>query len=213
MQNAGVNNDSAIVLMSMGTESSDATTPTRLYWTLKYYGHDDMAVLDGGMAKWLKEKRPVSTERTTPPKGNFQARAERKELLATPEDVSAALEDPKVQIVDGRTQDYYLGLLQKKYVYAPGHVSTAKNLPHPYLFQPKPPMTFRPQAQIAEVAGALGLDTAQPAITYCDSGHLSTGHWFVMHEMMGNRNVKLFDGSMHQWTKDKSNPVTSMKVE
>ena len=58
----------------------------------------------------------------------------------------------------------------------------------------------------------MGVKTDAKTITYCNSGHLASGGWFMMHELMGNKNVKLYDGSMHEWTLEK-HPVTAMKME
>ena len=58
----------------------------------------------------------------------------------------------------------------------------------------------------------MGIKTDKKSITYCNSGHLATGSWFVLSELMGNKNVKMYDGSMHQWTLEKRN-VTKLKME
>ncbi|MDH5396071.1 MAG: rhodanese-like domain-containing protein, partial [Gammaproteobacteria bacterium] len=58
----------------------------------------------------------------------------------------------------------------------------------------------------------MGITTDKNSITYCNSGHLATGSWFVLSEILGNKNVKMYDGSMHQWTLEKHD-VTKMKME
>lgn len=65
---------------------------------------------------------------------------------------------------------------------------------------------FRPAAAYKPLFAVSGIDASQPIITYCDSGHYSTGHWFVLHELLGNQAAASYDGSMHEWTKFK-NPV------
>ena len=93
MQDSGVNKDSTIVIVSKGENDGDMTGATRLYWQLKYYGHDKMAILNGGMGQWLKDKRKISIKAEKVNKGNWIATAERKEILATSEDVAAAVKD------------------------------------------------------------------------------------------------------------------------
>lgn len=210
MRESGVNNDSAVVIVTKGESSKDLTFGTRLYWTLKYYGHDNVAMLDGGMKRWLMDGRKATKRATDPKQGNFTAGEERREMLALDVDVEQAVQNRKVQLLDGRDPDYYLGLKQKDYVYAKGHITSARNVPHPTLFDDSGDgLKFRDAKSLKVVMSAANVDPGQPTITYCDSGHLSTGHWFVLHELLGNKQARLYDGSMHQWTKNKSHPVNT----
>lgn len=214
MRAFGVNNGGAIVLTSDGTSSKYSTFATRMYWQLKYYGHDNVAILNGGNAKWKADGNAFNCDKTaTAAKGNFTAGSGRDAMLATPAEVAQAIKSG-VTLIDGRTQDYYLGSKQKKsYVYAKGHISGAKNFPHPQWFPAKGPAVFLSAHDLAMTMKEIGIDAHAPAITYCDSGHLSTGVWFVMHELLGNKDASMFDGSMHQWTLDKNNPTTAGKME
>lgn len=213
IQAHGVNQDSAIVIVSEGQNNGDMTGATRLYWQLKYYGHDNMAVLNGGVAQWLMDKHKVSIKKSAPGKGNWKATAERKEILATSEDVAKAVKDKSIQLVDNRPISQYLGAMYKKsYVYAPGHIPTAKSFPNELLTKVAAPAKFNSTKQLTSLSKALGIDPKKPAIAYCNSGHLATGGWFYMSEIMGNKNVKMYDGSMHQWTKEKR-PTVTMRMD
>lgn len=212
MQSHGVNKDSAVVIVSKGATSKDMTFTTRLYWQLKYYGQDNLAVLDGGTAKWAADGHSLSRDKSDPARGDWEPVARRDALLATTAEVSKAVEDG-TRIIDARTEDYYLGTEQKDYVYQKGHISGAKNFPHTLLVSGKTAATFLPAEDLAQLMEAKGIDPKAPAITYCDSGHLSTGAWFVMHELLGNTDARLYDGSAHEWTKDASNPMTAMQAE
>jgi len=208
MRSLGVNNDSAVVIVADGGNTPTLTFATRAYWTFKYFGHDKVAVLDGGTAKWKAENRPMSAEASgEPAAGNFSARAERREMLATTADVEAATKK-KTQLVDGRTADYYLGQDKKDYVYAKGHIPGAKNLAHTQLVDDKT-HAFKSVADLKKLLAGAGVDPAKPTITYCDSGHLSTGQWFVLSELMGNKKARLYDGSMHEWTKRKADAIST----
>lgn len=204
MQELGVNKDSAIIVVSKGESDGDITNATRLYWQLKYYGHDNMAILNGGMAQWLKETRKISIDAEKVAKGDWLATAERKEILATSEDVAAAVAAKDTQIMDTRPVSLYLGTWRKKsYVYDDGHIPGAKVFPTEVLTEPKMPAKFIATNKLKSMAEQMGFDTSAKTITYCNSGHLATGMWFVMHELMGNKNAKMYDGSMHQWTLEK----------
>lgn len=213
MQDAGVNKDSVIVIVSKGENDGDVTEATRLYWQLKYYGHDNIAILNGGMGQWLKDRRKISIKASKVKKGNWVATAERKEILATSEDVAAAVKSKDTQLMDTRSLSLYLGTWRKKsYVFADGHIPGAKVFPTELLTQPKAPARFIATKELKTMAEQMGLDTSAKTITYCNSGHLATGMWFVMSELMGNKNTKMYDGSMHQWTLEKR-PTVKMKME
>ncbi|HID49162.1 MAG TPA: hypothetical protein EYP40_06055 [Chromatiales bacterium] len=171
-----------------------------------------MAILNGGTAQWIKEGRKVSTRAVKPARGNWVATAERKEILATSEDVAKAMQDKSAQLVDTRTIDLYLGTWRKGYVYEKGHIPGAKNLSHLTLVKPGMGAKILPVEELQQLAIAMGVDPARPTITYCNSGHLASGSWFVMHELMGNKKAKLYDGSMHEWTLEKR-PVKAMVME
>lgn len=211
MQDAGVNKDSAVVIVSKGKDNKDLTIATRFYWQMKYYGHDNMAILNGGMAQWLIDKRKISSKASKAKKGNWKSTAERNEILATSKDVEAALK-AKTQLVDTRQISLYLGTWRKKsYVYDNGHIPGAKPFPNELLSSTMP-AKFLKVSDSKLLFQQMGITTDKQAITYCNSGHLATGSWFVLSELMGNKNVKMYDGSMHQWTLEKHN-VTKMKME
>lgn len=211
MQDAGINKDSAVIIVSEGMNDGDLTMATRLYWQLKYFGQDNMAILNGGMAQWLSDRRPISNEDTKPAKGDWVATAERNELLATTEDVNNGLKSA-VQLVDNRPLSQYMGVVKKSYVYESGHIPGAKSYPTELMTDHNTPAKFLPVQELRELAKGMGIDTGAQSITYCNSGHLASGGWFIMHELMGNKNVKLYDGSMNEWTLNKGK-TTSMKME
>ena len=211
MQNAGVNKNSSVVIVSKGENNLDLTMATRFYWQMKYYGFDNMAVLNGGMAQWIIDKRKVSTKKTKAKKGNWVATAERNEILATTKDVEMAVNN-KGQLVDTRPISLYLGTWRKKsYVFNNGHIPGAKPYPNELLTS-KMPAKFFNISDSKSLFSQMGIKTDKKSITYCNSGHLATGSWFVLSELMGNKNVKMYDGSMHQWTLEKHD-VTAMKME
>lgn len=211
MQKAGANKDSAIVIVSKGENNLDLTMATRFYWQMKYYGHDNMAILNGGMAQWIMDNRKISSQADKAKKGNWVATAERNEILATSKDVEAAVKD-KGQLVDTRPISLYLGTWRKKsYVYDNGHIPGAKPYPNE-LLSSNMPAKFLTKSDSKSLFEQMGITTDKNSITYCNSGHLATGSWFVLSEILGNKNVKMYDGSMHEWTLEKR-AVTSMKME
>ncbi len=212
MQQSGLDKDSTIVIVTKGQSNLDMTMAARLYWQLKYYGHDNMAILNGGMAQWILDGRKIVFDNSKPGKGNWVATAERKHMLATTGDVQKAVGNKSVQLVDNRPIDLYLGTWKKSYVYSKGHIPGAKTWPNSVLTTHGTPARFLPTKEVQALTKGLGIDTGKPTITYCNSGHLAAGGWFVMHEVLGNKNVKLYDGSMHEWTLRKQ-PVKALVME
>lgn len=217
MQNSGVSSESAVVITSEGQDPKQVIHTTRLYWTLKYYGHDNVAVLNGGTAQWAKEKRKIKYGKSRPERGNFVATAERSELLATTEDVVKAMETGTPQLLDVRGQDQYLGLTYyPKFVKAEakGHIPGAKNYPITLMVNSSGPVaTFYSTEDVRKVADLFDIDLSQPTISYCNSAAMASLGWFVVHELLGNEQASVYDGSMHEWGMDSNRPLVTMKME
>lgn len=206
MQAAGVDADKPIVLVPLGVDVADLDDALRAYWQLKVYGEDRIAVLDGGMAGWLLEGRPYSSEATAAKTGNWRAVADRSaQYGASSEDVAAAVANKSATLVDGRDLRSFHGLAKRDYVYAAGHIPGARVLPPELLTKPVAggAVKLHSLATYRGIAAASGVDADKPSIAYCNSGHLASGPWFVMSELLGYRNARLYDGSMHQWTLEK----------
>ncbi len=216
MKNAGVNNDSAVVIVGNGESPMDALVAARLYWMLKYYGHDDVALLDGGTKQWLVDGRTVEFGESRPRRGRFRAEMERSELLASADDVAAAIDDEGVQLVDVRDPEDYIGLTYHPKLTSAdrkGHVPSAKSWPIGTQVNSKGVARYYDPGAIRRVAEIMGVDPAAPTITYCWSGGQGALNWFVMHELLGNEQVKLYDGSMHEWAQDAERPLVSMSAD
>ena len=212
MRSWGVNKDDTIIIMSQGAGSGDITMATRLYWQIKYFGHDRLAILDGGMAQWLLEEKPASIEARGVSPGNWRAGNINENIYASSEEVARAVKDKSVQLVDTRGLGYYLGLYKQSYVRSKGHIPGAKVFPDELLTSATAPAVFSDTDQLGQMSAELGIDTRGNIITYCNSGQLASASWFVFSELLGNKNVKLYDGSMHQWALEKR-PLTRMTME
>jgi len=214
MQDSGVNQNSAVIISHRGEGPKEVAFATRLYWTVKYFGHDNVALLDGGVAKWAAEKHKVEYGRTRPSKGNWKAGVERKGILATADDVQKAIAEGE-QIVNPLSQDVYLGLkLKKGVVPKRGHIASAKNMPFDVLVNTSPKgASFYTLDQLKQIASAVGFDASKPVITHCNTGHIASLGWFVSYELLGNKQTRLYDGSMEEWSADPSRPVTAFKME
>lgn len=207
MRKLGVRNDQAIVIVTNGKDSDAVTMGTRVYWTLKYFGGDNLALLDGGLKKWQAESRSLAFDNPAITPSQFTVGKTRPEVLAQLGDVEKATKMPVTHLVDGRTADYYVGQNITSDVKSKGHIPGARMLSHKDLINEKTG-TFLPKAELVALANEAGISVNGDSIAYCNTGHLASGAWFVLSELVGNSKVRLYDGSMHEWTKSSSRPVS-----
>jgi thiosulfate/3-mercaptopyruvate sulfurtransferase len=205
IQSVGIDAGKPIVLVSVGSEIAEVDDALRVYWQFKVYGEDDIAVLDGGMANWLLEGREFKSEAASTKTGNWLAKADRSaQYFASSEDVAKAIADKKTSLIDARDSKHFLGLVKRDYVGAYGHLEGAKLYPTELMFKSAGgAVKFMGANTYKALMAAQGIDTNMPSISYCNSGHLSSGPWFVASEILGNKSSKLYDGSMHEWTLEK----------
>jgi thiosulfate/3-mercaptopyruvate sulfurtransferase len=201
MRGLGVGQDDVLVITSVGETSDEVNMAARLYWTLKTYGETDMALLDGGNVAWLAAGLPVSTApMATVAAGDWTAGELDKTWFAGIDDLKPAGAAP--MLIDARPSPQYHGLYFKKpSVAAGGHVAGALSFPiDMQTRQVGLAQTFMTAAQYAKVLSALDIKPQPGAISYCNTGHMAAGAWFVLSEIMKIDGVRLYDGSMHEWT-------------
>lgn len=210
MQDAGLDKGATIVIASPAEDVGSLDMATRLYFQLKYFGDDNIAVLNGGTNAWIGAGYAVSTEAIGAKKGNWTASAERKEILATTQDVKDALRTGTTQLVDARPTAQFFGLAKSPVVLAAGHVQGARSFPTEVIAKTaNGAQQFMGPNAYRAVFQQQNIKPDQATITYCNTGHLASGAWFVAHEIMQNKNAKLYAGSMNEWTNLK-NPVVGL---
>lgn len=213
MRNAGVDSNKHIVITTNAESTFDLTMAARMFWQVKYFGHTEVSLLNGGTAQWIIDGHDVSsstTDKTS--KGNWQSGSLNPSIFADSDETSVASQKSDIQLVDVRSLGQYLGSQKSGKAKAKGHIPTAKTYPIELLTSHNLPVKFLTSDELKQLSNALGIDDQQPLITYCNSGHMASGAWFAFHEILGNENTKLYDGSMHQWTHE-NRPVVSMILE
>jgi thiosulfate/3-mercaptopyruvate sulfurtransferase len=206
----GVQSGKPIVIVPAGQDATDLNDATRLYWQFKVFGEDNITLVNGGTTAWISEGREVVSGPSKPAEGNWSGKTERMDLLATSDDVEKAIATQSAQLVDARNASQYLGLSKRDVVFSFGHIPGAHNVSSDlFVTSGGDAARMLPAATYRDVFKASGVDPQAPAITYCNTGHLASGAWFVMSEVLGNKQTKLYDGSMHEWTMEKR-PVQSV---
>ncbi len=209
MRAHGVNNNSLLVLSHRGENPGHVAGAARLYWHMKYYGFDRVALLDGGNPAWVEALEDLVTESTMVAPGNYPVGNEDTDIVATMQQVREALGNDKVTLIDTRELRYHVGLEMKDYVYARGHISGSRNLPYNFLNPLKENTRYFDRQTYLDLLDALRIDFDDSLILYCNSAYECSSNWFVLHEILGKQDVRIYDGSLHQWTQYESNPMTT----
>lgn len=202
--NLGVDNDDHVVIVPWGTDSSEFGGATRVYWTFKYLGHDEVSILDGGWRQYDAQGGARAAEPAQPVAAEFTYELQ-DELLATTEDVVAALEEG-VALVDGRPAEQYRGQSKSPVVATAGTIPGSVNIEHSKLYSADYAMFAQPET-VAALTQAVNLGADEENIVFCNTGHWASVAWFALSEVQGNKNTSMYDGSMAEWTKDPARPV------
>ncbi|MFC3166077.1 sulfurtransferase [Ciceribacter thiooxidans] len=202
----GVSNESQIVIVPAGTDSSEFGAATRVYWTFKVLGHDAVTILDGGWRAWQAANGETSADVVQPQPASFKANF-RDELYASTADVEKARASGDVQLVDGRPAEQFAGKAKSPVVRLAGTIPGAVNLEQGKLYDAQKGSFVSPE-KVAALAGAAGVKEDEQSIAFCNTGHWASVAWFGLSEVEGKKNVKLYDGSMAEWASDPARPVT-----
>ncbi len=203
MREAGVNSDDRVVIAPSGTRvNGDMTVAARLYWAMRYYGHDDVVLLDGGVAAWRQAGgETVAAPAQAVEAGDFTARTARPEIHVSAGDIDTILEDGSATLTDNRPLEQFTGLFTKDYVQASGHLPGAVPVPFALFSTARDGIHYwRSPGEVQRVLTAMGIAGDEAVITYCNSGHVSAMAWFAISEVGGHDDTALYDGSLHEWT-------------
>jgi len=194
---AGIKADSKVVIV----ESNGArfTWATRVAWTLVYAGIADVAVLDGGFEAWTKASKRVTTGMEFKDETNFKV----KFVPGYIADKAYVLKNLKsAQILDVRAYDNYFGVTKQGFVEQFGHIPGAIMLPASWITDANG--MVKPLAELEAMIASQKISNRQEVITQCDSGVLATTWWWVLTQQLGWTNVRSYDGSAQDISKDPS---------
>ncbi len=203
LSTAGIEPTTSVVVVGMNESIPLRTDVTRVAFTLRYVGVENVAVLSGGFDKWVAEKKTVSKDAVKPKAKPYRGKFN-KQFVVNKAYVMGAL--GKALLLDIRAPEFYKGEKKLDFVARTGHIKGAANLPPGALYNPDG--TYKSKAQIEAIAKpVVGADLNREIITYCDTGKVCTCWWLALSDLLGYKNVKVYDGSSMEWMKDPNAPV------
>jgi thiosulfate/3-mercaptopyruvate sulfurtransferase len=196
---SGVSNDTTIILYGDNNNWFAAYA----FWQLKYYGHKDVRLMNGGRKKWIEEKRPLTKEAAKVTPATYRATGPDESLRARKEHVFSLIEKKGAgHLVDVRSPDEFTGKIiappgMNETAQRAGHIPTAANVP--WSQAANEDGTFKSADQLKQLYEGKGVTARGEVVAYCRIGERSSHTWFVLKYLLGYDNVKNYDGSWTEW--------------
>lgn len=198
LQQSGINNDTTIILYGDNNNWFAAWA----YWLLKYYGHEDVKILDGGRKKWEAEDRELTTDGPDYDKTNYTISGTKDEYRAFRNDIRDRLNSSDFGLVDVRSPEEFSGEKLgpeglNEGAQRPGHIPGASNIPWSKAVNEDG--TFKSADELKEIYENEGITSDKEIIAYCRIGERSAHSWFVLNELLEYPTVRNYDGSWTEW--------------
>lgn len=196
---SGVSNDTTIILYGDNNNWFAAYA----LWQLKYYGHQDVRLMNGGRKKWLEEKRALTADAPKVAAATYRATGPDESLRAYKDQVLSIVQRKTAgRLVDVRSVDEFTGKIiappgMSETAQRAGHIPTAANIP--WAQAANEDGTFKSADQLKQLYQGKGVDGSGETIAYCRIGERSSHTWFVLKYLLGYDNVKNYDGSWTEW--------------
>jgi thiosulfate/3-mercaptopyruvate sulfurtransferase len=203
----GIDEDSHVVIVPAGVHVLDFGAAARVYWTLKVAGHEKVSILDGGFAAWRGAGYAVELGVNRPTAKLFSVTFDSSRLIELAE-VERIEKSHEATLLDARPASFFAGKEKAPAAKAYGHIPGALNLDSAAFYDGKA-NRLKPTAALAALAASL---PEGPIVSYCNTGHWAATNWFVLSELLGRKDVRLYYGSMVEWTADPQRPVESART-
>lgn len=202
----GIKPHDDVVIVPAGVAATDFAAAARIYWTLKFIGHGQQAILDGGFKGWTADpQRPVESGPATPKPAAPYPVVVQQRLRSNTDATFIAARSKLATLVDARSASYFDGREKAPEATRPGHIPGAVSLDYAQAFDAATGR-LKPVGDLAKLFAGV---PRGPAISYCNTGHSAALNWFVLSELLGRDEVALYDGSMTDWTQDPERPIAT----
>lgn len=196
----GIHNDTHVVIYHRGETALDAAAAARVYFTFKAAGHDRVSILDGGFAAWAAGRADALETGEVIPEPEIFTAEMRPELLADSGHVAALIDMPG-SLIDFRPPEQYVGDQRHPAATRAGTVPGAVNIPETTLLADDG--TFLTGDEL----GQRFAPAAGDAVAFCNTGHWAALGWFAASELLGRDGIRIYDGSMVEWSADQDRPM------
>lgn len=196
---SGIDNNTTVVLYG----DNNNWFACWAFWQMKYYGHGDVRMMNGGRAKWEAEGRPLTTAAASVSTKSYQASSPNESIRAYRDQVLASVNSGNVALVDVRSPDEYSGKLlsppnmPQEGSQRGGHIPGAASIPWGQAVSEDG--TFKSADDLQALYGGKGIDGSKDTVAYCRIGERSSHTWFVLTQLLGHNNVRNYDGSWTEW--------------
>jgi thiosulfate/3-mercaptopyruvate sulfurtransferase len=201
MSRLGISNATRVVVY----DERGGIYAARLWWILNYFGHTNVALMNGGWIKWTAEHRPSATDTPTPAGAHFSARPQLK-WLATAADVVGAIDKPGVKIIDARTTAEIEGK-ELRNIKRGGFVPSSVPVYWEDLLDPQT-KTFRPADELKKIYEDRGITPSQEVIAYCQVGMRASVDLFALH-LIGYDKLRNYYGAWEEWGNRDDLPIAT----
>jgi thiosulfate/3-mercaptopyruvate sulfurtransferase len=206
---SGISNDTTLLLYGDNNNWFAAYA----FWQLKYYGHQNVKLINGGRKKWLEEKRPLTKDASKVTPAAYRVTGIDESLRAFRDNVLSVVQGKKRgQLVDVRSVDEFTG----KIIAPPGMTETAQRAGHipsaaniPWAKAANEDGTFKSADALATLYQGKGITGSDEVIAYCRIGERSSHTWFVLKYLLGYDNVRNYDGSWTEWGNLIGSPIVN----
>lgn len=207
---AGVDNNTTVVVYGDNNNWFAAWA----FWQMKYYGHQDVRLMNGGRVKWMAENRPTSTEAANPAAKSYRAAEPNESIRAYRDYVLSAVGSGNISLVDVRAPAEFSGELlapenlPQEGSQRGGHIPGAANIPWGQAVAEDG--SFKSADDLAALYGGKGIDGSKETIAYCRIGERSSHTWFVLTQLLGYPNIRNYDGSWTEWGSIVNAPIEKL---
>jgi thiosulfate/3-mercaptopyruvate sulfurtransferase len=198
LEESGVEEDTTLILYGDNNNWFAAWA----YWLLKYYGHEDVKILDGGRKKWEAEDRKLTTDVPSYDKTDYTISGTKPEYRAFRDEIKEQLEGDNFGLVDVRSPDEFTGKILappglNELSQRAGHIPGASNIPWSKAVNEDG--TFKSKEELKKIYEGEGITPDKNIVAYCRIGERSAHSWFVLKYLLGYPDVKNYDGSWTEW--------------
>ncbi len=200
LRQLGLTSQQPIVVYSSGADETDFGAAARVYWTLKYLGLTDLSILNGGLQQWQSAQQATVTETTAVQASQLSVQSNPKLVIFKDELLEKITQqDNNYQLLDARPSLFFQGQVKAPTASTGGTIATAQNTPFGQWFNTND-TRIRPVAEIKQLVHSQNLDQAQETVSFCNTGHWAATNWFVLSELAGLKDVRLYPASLAEWT-------------